>query len=113
MILKLPEGTILGIDLVKQECRVQCREGLIWITRTGDRRDHMIEAGEEYVWKGTGKIVIEAVRPSCAFIHADSPLAMNVTGVEAADGASHTDIRRCCEERRPLCDRFSCCALLP
>jgi len=83
MILKLPEGTILGIDLVRQECRVQCRAGMIWITRTGDRRDYMIEAGDEYTWKGTGKIVIEAVRPSCAFIRGGSPLTMNITGGEA------------------------------
>jgi len=43
---------------------VVCREGTLWITQAGDTRDHLLNAGERYTVRGSGVVVIEALRPA-------------------------------------------------
>ena len=43
---------------------VVCREGALWITQAGDTRDHLLNAGERYIVRGSGVVVIEALRPA-------------------------------------------------
>lgn len=43
---------------------IVCREGVLWVTQTGDTRDHLLNPGERYTACGNGVIVIEALRPA-------------------------------------------------
>jgi hypothetical protein len=43
---------------------VFCREGSLWITQAGDMRDHLLNARERYSVRGSGVVVIEALRPA-------------------------------------------------
>ena len=41
--------------------KIHCHAGHLWITRAGDRDDHLLRAGESCVFKGAGRVVIEAL----------------------------------------------------
>jgi Protein of unknown function (DUF2917) len=40
---------------------IECKQGIVWITRTGDSHDYMLNPGETYQPGKHGKIVIEAM----------------------------------------------------
>lgn len=61
MSVSLPRVAILSIDLARQEITVECRAGSLWLTKTGDRRDYVLNQGEKCLLSGSGKVVIEAV----------------------------------------------------
>ena len=41
---------------------IECKRGVVWVTRTGDHHDYMLAPGESYLPEKGGKIVIEAMR---------------------------------------------------
>jgi hypothetical protein len=43
---------------------IECKNGVIWVTRTGGHKDHILNAGERYVPAASGSIVIEALGES-------------------------------------------------
>ena len=40
---------------------IECRNGVIWVTCSGEYQDHVLQAGRRYVPKNKGTIVIEAI----------------------------------------------------
>ncbi len=68
MIVNLPKGAILSIDLDRQKCLAQCREGKIWITMSGDIQDYCLAPGDETLLSNPGKVVIEAVTDACVAV---------------------------------------------
>jgi hypothetical protein len=79
MIVGLPRGAIMSIDLEQEQCVVQCREGSVWITKTGDAKDYFLDSGQESLFSGPGTTVIEALTGACVCVEADSNLTMRVT----------------------------------
>lgn len=47
---------------------IECKDGLIWVTCTGDARDHMLPAGRRYIPQTKGTVVIEAIDEACVDI---------------------------------------------
>ncbi len=43
---------------------VSCREGILWLTQTGNPGDHLLRAGESYAGDGPGRFVIGALSDS-------------------------------------------------
>lgn len=51
---------------------IECKQGVVWVTRTGDGRDTILTAGESYLPGKGGKIVIEAMRDAMICLADDS-----------------------------------------
>jgi hypothetical protein len=47
---------------------IECKEGIIWVTCTGEHQDYMLRAGKRYVPKSKGDVVIEAIADACVDI---------------------------------------------
>ncbi len=43
---------------------IECKNGVIWVTRTGGHKDHILNAGERYIPNAKGSIVIQAIGES-------------------------------------------------
>lgn len=43
---------------------VECAAGTIWVTRDGERADHVLSAGEQVRVEGPGLVLIQAFAPS-------------------------------------------------
>jgi hypothetical protein len=43
---------------------IECKNGVLWVTATGDNRDHMLYAGERFnPVKGT-RVIVQALKDS-------------------------------------------------
>lgn len=78
MRVNLPRGAVLSVRLNEQDCSIRCREGRLWITMTGDDRDHCLRGGSEYRVSGKGKIVVQAVSSSSVEVTGESPLELSI-----------------------------------
>jgi hypothetical protein len=92
MILSLSEGALVSVDLDRQECLLQCREGRVWITMAGDSRDYFVKSGEDFLLSGKGKAVIQAVSHACIGIFGESSFTVGVN--ESPSPASELLINR-------------------
>ncbi len=60
------------INLDNQErMAIECKNGVIWATCTGEARDHILQAGRRYVPKTRGQVVIQAIDAACVDIAED------------------------------------------
>ena len=41
---------------------LRCDEGILWVTRSGDRRDYILHAGDELQFTKSGRLLVEAMR---------------------------------------------------
>jgi hypothetical protein len=75
--IALQPGQLWSIVRARAGLSIICVTGQIWITQTGDRRDHVLEAGRCFQTSGTGgKIVVQALtRANVSF--ASSPIDLN------------------------------------
>ena len=55
---------ILSLDNRQPSMAIECKDGMIWVTRTGGHKDHILNAGERYIPGAKGSIVIEAIGES-------------------------------------------------
>lgn len=78
MLLNLEKGSMVAVELGKQECLVQCRSGRLWITVAGDSRDYFLEGTEERLISGPGRVVIETLSGSCFGMHSESDITVKV-----------------------------------
>jgi hypothetical protein len=78
MIINLPRGGILIIDLHAQELAVESRAGRLWITWTGGGPDYVLNQGEKCLLAGPGQVFIEALCPACLAVCGKTGLAMQV-----------------------------------
>jgi hypothetical protein len=53
---------VYSLDHILPGTEVVCDRGLIWLTRAGDHKDHLLLPGERFAINQGGKIVIEAMR---------------------------------------------------
>jgi hypothetical protein len=66
--LILKKHQLLALDEIQPKMAIECKEGVIWVTRTGEQQDYVLRAGRHYVPKGQGMLVIEAIADSCVDI---------------------------------------------
>jgi hypothetical protein len=59
---------VLTLNETNHRMAIECKEGLIWVTCTGDSRDHMLQAGRRYIPQTKGNVVIEAIDEACVDI---------------------------------------------
>ena len=59
--LILKKHQLLTLNDVQPKMAIECKEGVIWVTRSGDWTDYWLSAGRHYLPKGTGSVVIQAM----------------------------------------------------
>ena len=59
---------VLTLNETQHGMAIECKEGLIWVTCTGDARDRVLQAGKRYVPQTKGSVVIEAIDKACVDI---------------------------------------------
>jgi len=59
---------VLTLNESQHRMAIECKEGLIWVTCTGEHQDYMLRAGKRYVPRTKGNIVIEAINDACVDI---------------------------------------------
>jgi hypothetical protein len=47
---------------------IECRNGILWVTSSGQHQDYMLRPGHRYVPQGSGNVVIEAIDDACVDI---------------------------------------------
>jgi len=60
--LLLRRNQLLSVENSQPHMAIECKEGVLWVTATGDNRDHMLYAGERYEPLENSKVVIEALK---------------------------------------------------
>jgi hypothetical protein len=56
----LPSGGVMGCTLRPGE-QLQVQQGQLWLTCSGDARDHLLAAGQSWVAQGREQVMLEAV----------------------------------------------------
>lgn len=78
MIINLPRGGMLIIDLRRQELTVESREGRFWITWTGGGPDYVLAQSDKCLLAGPGEVFIEALSPACLAFCGQTGFALKV-----------------------------------
>jgi hypothetical protein len=60
--LHLQPHELVQLSDADSDMAIECKQGIVWITRTGDSHDYMLTPGDTYQPAKHGKIVIEAMR---------------------------------------------------
>jgi len=66
--LLLHTHQLLALDNAQHNMAIECKEGVIWVTTTGEPRDQMLYSGQRYVPISNGRVVIEALDEACVDI---------------------------------------------
>jgi hypothetical protein len=61
---ELRRGETISVDGDRRGARLRCLDGQLWITQAGDRTDHLVPVGREFVITRPGRVVIQALSPS-------------------------------------------------
>ncbi len=56
----LPSGHVQGCTLQQGDV-LHVQQGHLWLTRSGDARDHVLAAGQSWVAQGREQVLLEAV----------------------------------------------------
>ncbi len=65
--LLLQPREVLNLDN-QQHMAIECKNGVVWVTCTGEAGDHILQAGRRYMPKAKGPVVIEAIDAACVDI---------------------------------------------
>ncbi len=63
--LLLHKGEMVTLRNAQTNLEIACKQGALWITRTGDAKDYVLSQGDHFSSDHTGKVVIEAVDEAC------------------------------------------------
>ena len=61
MEILLHDGELLGLEGDPRQFEIGCRSGRLWITQSGDGRDHLLGPGKRFAVLGRGRVVIVAL----------------------------------------------------
>lgn len=56
---------LLSLQEAQPGMAIECKQGVLWVTSTGDYNDHMLTAGERFQPRCSGEVVIEALDDAC------------------------------------------------
>jgi len=59
--LLLKKNRLLTLNEAQPKMAIECKEGVIWVTRAGDPQDYVLHAGRHYIPTGKGRLIIEAI----------------------------------------------------
>lgn len=62
--LLLRPREVLNLDNRQPRTAIECKNGVIWVTRTGGHKDHILNAGDRFIPGAKGSLVIEAIGES-------------------------------------------------
>jgi len=62
----LPPNTTAGFTVPAQGVRITCLSGTLWITGVGDPQDYVLTAGQKFVPRSGGRLVVESMATSPA-----------------------------------------------
>ena len=62
--LNLDRNAVVDLRPAREGVTLGVREGLLWITQTGDPKDHLLGAGESFHTDARGLLVVQALEPS-------------------------------------------------
>ncbi|ATB27380.1 EamA family transporter [Melittangium boletus] len=71
--LSLEQGGLWTHPLRLEGLRLSCRAGLVWLTREGDREDHVLKPGQALQVEGPGRVVVQALRPAHLCVSPTAP----------------------------------------
>jgi Protein of unknown function (DUF2917) len=66
--LLLKKHQLLSLNEAQPKMAIECKDGVIWVTHSGEGQDYMLRAGRRYVPKTAGSVVIEALDDACVDI---------------------------------------------
>jgi hypothetical protein len=50
-----------------------CESGVVWLTQSGDGHDHILRAGQSFVARRRGRIVVQAMEDAVLRLHSTAP----------------------------------------
>jgi hypothetical protein len=59
--LLLKKHQLLSLNEAQPRMAIECQNGVIWVTCSGENQDYILRAGRRYVPKTPGNVVIEAL----------------------------------------------------
>jgi hypothetical protein len=66
--LLLKKHQSLSLNEAQPKMAIECKDGVIWVTRSGEHKDYILHAGQRYEPKTPGSVVIEAMDKACVDI---------------------------------------------
>ena len=66
--LLLKKHQLLTLNEVQPKMAIECKQGVIWVTHSGEHQDYMLRPGRHFLPKGKGSLVIEAIDDACVDI---------------------------------------------
>ena len=66
--LLLKKHQLLSLNEAQPKMAIECKDGVIWVTHSGEGQDYMLRAGRRYEPKTAGSVVIEALDDACVDI---------------------------------------------
>jgi hypothetical protein len=82
--IDLVKGALWTHRLRGGPLKLECTEGAVWLTREGDPKDVVLNAGASYGGEGRGLLVIEALEKAQIEVLGNSPLEALRATVRAA-----------------------------
>jgi hypothetical protein len=62
--LVLKKHQLLALRGIKSRVAIDCKDGVLWITNSGESRDHILVTSDRFSPKRKGSVLIEAMRDS-------------------------------------------------
>ena len=62
--LLLRPQQVINLDNHQHHMAIECKNGVIWVTCTGENQDYVLRAGRRYVPRSKGPIIIQAIDKS-------------------------------------------------
>jgi hypothetical protein len=59
--LLMKQRQLLKLDEAQPRMAIECQQGVLWVTSSGDYRDHMLIPGQRYTPVENSRVVIEAL----------------------------------------------------
>jgi hypothetical protein len=66
--LLLKKHQLLTLNEVQPQMAIECKNGVVWVTHSGEHQDYVLRPGRHYLPKGKGSVLIEAVEDACVDI---------------------------------------------
>lgn len=59
---------LVQLSVIRQPTTIECKQGILWITRPGDYGDYILRSGGRYVPGEHEKVVIEALQDAHVYV---------------------------------------------
>ncbi len=77
MELALEAQELLDFGTIPAGTELTCRAGRVWLTMSGDQRDHILRPGQRFVSQDCGHLLVNAIAPCRLEITHMAPVYQN------------------------------------